>query len=235
MHRTSPPARHEPAPSTIRRRHGNLRLRPPLTAMGQGRGVYGRPRVLQSVRPQRAAPGWVVGTCVVRTHSHAMATMAPCTAAAHGRRTPRPRGTRATYTTTRAASARCVLSCGPAPPPPPALAAHRPPPPTTTLSLAVGQYHHPPSVTTGGSTSPAHMPPPRLHTRRHGLQYSFSLLPAASTHTRRTTPLRRPPSPSPPQCRPTPQPPSLPPNTTPSAASVMKIEKVSMLEDATSS
>jgi len=71
---------------------------------------------------------------VVRTHSHAMATMAPCTAAAHGRRTPRPRGTRANYTTTRSASARCVLSCGPAPPPPPALAAHRPPPPTTAIS-----------------------------------------------------------------------------------------------------
>jgi hypothetical protein len=36
----------------------NRHLRPPLTAMGQGRGVYGRLRVLRSVHPQRAALGW---------------------------------------------------------------------------------------------------------------------------------------------------------------------------------
>ena len=199
MHRTvrSPPG-------AVRRRHGNLRLRPPLTAMGEGRGVYGPPRVLQSVHPQRAAPGWEVGTCVARTHSHAMATMTPCTsAAADGRRTPRARGTRATYTTTRASSARCMLSCGPAPLPPPALAAHRPSPPTTALSprrRSVPATTHPPSPPADPPRRP-HMPPPRLHARQHSLQYSFSLPPAASTHTRRTTPLRPPPSPSPPQCR----------------------------------
>ena len=126
MHRTfqpGPPAR-RPG-----RHHGDLRLRPPLAAMGQGRRVYGRPRVLQSVHPQRAAPGRVVGTSVVRTHPHATATMTPFTAAAHGRRTPRARGTRATRTAMRATSALHMLPYDSALLPPHVLAAHRPPSP----------------------------------------------------------------------------------------------------------
>ena len=55
---------------------------------------------------------------MVRTHSHAMATMAPFTAVAHGRRTPRARGTRAAYITTRVGSARFMLSCCRSVPPP---------------------------------------------------------------------------------------------------------------------
>ena len=109
-----PPPSHSPLP------------RPPTPRRRQRRRQHRRRRWAHGAE-------WVVVTCVVRTHSHAMATMAPFTAVAHGRRTPRARGTRATYITTRVGSARCMLSCGPAPPPP-ALAAHRPPPPTTAIS-----------------------------------------------------------------------------------------------------
>ena len=79
-------------------------------------------------------------------------------------------------------------------------------------SPSVSTTTHPPSPPVDPPRRP-HMPPPRLRTRRHGLRYSFSLPPAASTHTCRTAPLRPPPSPSPPQFRPTPQgaqPPPLP-------------------------
>jgi hypothetical protein len=82
-------------------------------------------------RSARRRGGWWVRMCgphsLTRDGHHG-------TAAALGRRTPRARGTRATYTTTRAVSARYMLFCGHAPPPPPALAAHRPSPPTNALS-----------------------------------------------------------------------------------------------------
>ena len=191
----------------VRRATGNLRLRPPLTAVGQVRGVYGRPRALQSVHLQRAAPGWVVGTCVVRTpsltrvghHGTLYGGGARPSHAASARYT----GHLHHHTRGWCAMRALFLRRRRHPRSPRTDRHHRPLP----SPLAVSQYHHPPSVTTGRITSPAHMPRPRLHTRRHGLQYSFSLLPTASTHTRRTTPLRPPPSPSPPQCRPTPAPP----------------------------
>jgi len=79
-----------------------------------------------------------------------MATMAPFTAVAHCRRTPRARGTRAIYITTRVGSARCMLSSLRRHPRSPRTDRHHRPLPSP---LVVGRYHHPPSVTTGGSTT----------------------------------------------------------------------------------
>ena len=107
---------------------------------------------------------------------------------AHGRLTPRARGIRATYTTTRVASVRYTSSCGSVPPPPPALVAHRLSPLSPSARMPCQSAPlppSPPSPPTHPSAAPR-MQLVRLRARPRVLDYCLPLAPAASAHARDT-------------------------------------------------
>ena len=156
--------------------------------MVQLRGWSGRPQVLQSVHPQRAASGQVVSTCICGPHQltpgwppwypvrtagsggfGAWLTHAVCTQ----------------HTTTRVASVRCTSCCGSAPPPPPALVAHRLSPLSLSAHVPFQSAPLPPSPPTNPPAAPR-MPLVRLRARQRVIDYCLLLAPAASARARVT-------------------------------------------------